>query len=196
MSLEKIQSDVLAAAQKEAEHILKAAEQASRERVAREVDAIRRGEEHRYEINARALAESASRAITQAKGEAAKKVLARRNAVLDAVFAEAKKQIAALPPDIYAMQMRKRLETAAGSHGGKVRVHAEDRIAMSSILVSLNAGRAENARVALDEDGTLPTRGGFLFIAPAYEVDQTLDTLVQELQHELAPQLASEIFAG
>lgn len=196
VSLEKIQTEVLAAAQKEAEHIVKAAEQASRERVAREVDAIRREEDHRYEVNARAVEESVSRAVTQAKGEAAKQVLARRNAVLDAVFAEAKQQILALPPDKYVAQLRKRLDAAAGNQGGAVRVHPDDRIAMSSVLTSFNMGRTENERVVLDEGGTLPARGGFLFIAATYEVDQTLETLVQELQHELAPKLAQEIFAG
>lgn len=196
MSFDKIQSAVIASAQKEAEHILKAAEQGAHDRVAREADTIRRDEEHRYHVGARAIEESASRAVTQAKGEAAKQVLARRNAVLDAIFAEAKKQIAALPPDKYAAQMRKRLEAAAGNQGGAVRVHPDDRIAMLSVLSMFNAGRGEHARVVLDESGTLPARGGFLFIAPSYEVDQTLDSLVQELQHELAPRLASEIFAG
>lgn len=196
MSLDKIKSAVIASAQKEAEHIVKAAEQAARDRVAREVDAVRCEEEQRYQARARAMEESASRAVTQAKGEAAKQVLTRRNAVLDAVFAEAKQQILALSPDKYATQLRKRLEAAAGNIGGAVRVHAEDRIAMSSVLAAFNTGRAENAHVVLDTNGTLPVRGGFLFIAPSYEVDQTLDTLVQELQHELAPKLASEIFAG
>ncbi len=196
MSLDKIQSAVIASAQKEAEHIVKAAEQAARDRVAREVDAIRREEDHRYQVNARAVEEDASRAVTQAKGEAAKQVLTRRNAVLDAVFAEAKKQILALPPDKYTAQLRKRLVAAAGITGGAVRVHPDDRIAMSSVLAAFNTGRAENARVVLDESVALPERGGFLFLAPSYEVDQTLDTLVQELQHELAPQLAADIFAG
>ena len=196
MSLDKIQSAVIASAQKEAEHIVKAAEQAARDRVAREVDAIRREEDHRYQVNARAVEEDASRAVTQAKGEAAKQVLTRRNAVLDAVFAEAKKQILALPPDKYAAQLRKRLVAAAGITGGAVRVHPDDRIAMSSVLAAFNTGRAENARVVLDESVALPERGGFLFLAPSYEVDQTMRTLVQELQHELAPKLAAGIFAG
>jgi len=194
--LEKIQNEVLAAARKEAEHIVKAAEQAARDRVAREVDATRREEDHRYQVSARAVEEDASRAVTQAKGEAAKQVLTRRNAVLDAVFAEAKKQILALPPDKYSAQLRKRLAAAAGNTGGAVRVHPDDRIAMSSVLAAFNTGRAENARVVLDESVALPERGGFLFITPSYEVDQTLDTLVQELQQELAPQLAADIFAG
>ena len=196
MPLDTIQQAVIASAQKEAEHIVKAAEQAARDRVAREVDVIRREEDRRYQVNARAIEESASRAVTQAKGEAAKQVLTRRNAVLDAVFAEAKQQILALSPDKYATQLRKRLEAAAGNIGGAVRVHPEDCIAMSSVLAAFNTGRAENARVVLDASSTLPVRGGFLFIASSYEVDQTLDTLVQELQHELAPGLASEIFAG
>ena len=47
MPLDTIQQAVIASAQKEAEHIVKAAEQAARDRVAREVDVIRREEDRR-----------------------------------------------------------------------------------------------------------------------------------------------------
>lgn len=196
MALETIQDSVIASASAEAGRIVKSAEQHAAERVAREVELLRRAEEQRYQLGARAIEDAASRKIARAKGEAAKRLLEQRNALLDSIFAEAKKQILAMPPDRYATEMRRRLETAAGGAGGTIRIHPDDRYAFESALASFNADRPADARVSLDTSAPLTERGGFVFVTDEYEVDQTLDSTLAGLRYELGPQFAAELFPG
>lgn len=193
MALNKIQESVTASARNEAEHIVRAAEQAAKDRVSREVDAIRREEEHRYQLAARGIEDAAARNVSRARGEYAKQILQRRNAVLERIFEEARRQILSLPANACAEDMRRRLESAAGDSGGKLRVHADDRGTAESVLSAFNAARPQHARVTLDSE-TLSARSGFVFIADSFEVDQTLDTLLSELKYELGPQLAARLF--
>ncbi len=196
MALDTIQQSVIASATAEAGRIVKAAEQLAGERVAREVEAIRRAEDHRYQLAARAIEDAASRKVSRAKGEASKRLLERRNTLLDAIFDEARKKILAMPRDSYAAEMRKRLDQAAAGGGGTIRVHPDDKGAFESMLASFNSGRAADARVALDMSAPLAQRGGFVFVAGPYDVDQTLDSLLASLRYELGPRLAAELFPG
>ena len=196
MALDTIQQSVMESATAEASRIVKAAEQRANERVAREVEAIRRAEEHRYQLAARTIEDEASRKVSRAKGEASKRLLERRNTLLDAIFEEARKKILAMPGDAYAAEMRKRLEQAAGTGGGAIRVHPDDKGVFESLLATFNAGRAANARVTLDASAPLAQRGGFVLAAGAYDVDQTLDSLLTNLKYELGPALAAELFPG
>jgi len=41
----------------------------------------------------------------------------------------------------------------------------------------------------------LAERGGFVFVSEGFEVDQTLGTLLEDIQRELAPHIAAEMFA-
>ncbi|NUM55851.1 MAG: hypothetical protein HUU46_19595 [Candidatus Hydrogenedentes bacterium] len=196
MGLDTIQRSVLASASAEANRIVKAAEQHAGDRVVRELESIRREQTHRYQLAARAIEDEAARKVSRAKGEASKRLLERRNALLDRIFGEARANILAMPRDRYAAEMRKRLELAAGNSGGAVRVHPDDAGAFESMLASFNAARAADARVTLDASAPLPNRGGFVFVAGAYDVDQTLDSLLANLRHEMEPQLAAELFPG
>jgi len=194
VALDTIHQSVIASATTEAGRIVETAELHASERVAREVEAIRRAEEHRYQLAVRALEDAAARKISRVKGEASKRLLARRNALLDAIFAEARKNILAMPRDAYAAEMRKRLETASGGAGGVIRIHPDEKNVMESMLALFNAQRPGDARVSLDPAAPLPKPGGFVFVAETFEVDQTLETIVDALKHELAPQLAAELF--
>ena len=196
MALDTIQQSVMESATAEASRIVKAAEQRANERVAREVEAIRRAEEHRYQLAARTIEDEASRKVSRAKGEASKRLLERRNTLLDAIFEEARKKILAMPGDAYAAEMRKRLEQAAGTTGGAIRIHPGDKGVFEALLATFNAGRAADARVTLDASAPLAQRGGFVLAAGAYDVDQTLDSLLTNLKYELGPALAAELFPG
>ncbi len=195
MSLEKIEASVAVSSRTEADRILRAAEQSAHERIARETEAVRRAETLRYHAAARSLEDVAARAVSRVRGEAAKELLQRRNTVLDAIFDAAKQQILALPQLDYVNELRARLSHAAGTGGGKIRVHPDDRNAVASMLAQFNTGRADNAQVVIDADTPLAARGGFVFVTDTYEIDQTLDTIVTDLKYELGPQIATELFA-
>ena len=56
-----------------------------------------------------------------------------------------------------------------------------------------DAARAGANQLAIDESQFLPEPGGFIFVSDNYEVDQSVPTLLQDLEYELAPLLARDL---
>ena len=196
MPLEKIQETVLGSAKSEADRILRAATKSAHERLEHETQSIQREASQQYDAAARSMEDAAARVVSRARGEYAKQLLERRNEILDAVFAEAKMQTLALPASEYVAELGRRLEQAARDSGGVIRVHPDDRAGVEAMLQRFNSNRSANARVVLDAENPLAERGGVVFVSSAYEVDQTLDTILAELRYELGPQIAAELFPG
>jgi vacuolar-type H+-ATPase subunit E/Vma4 len=61
------------------------------------------------------------------------------------------------------------------------------------VLSELNESRG-GAKVTLDQTGPLPERGGFIFVSASFEVDQTLDMMLKDIEHDMLPVIASELF--
>lgn len=196
MTLEHISQAVLDTARTEADHILKAAQKAAEEKVKAGRQAAEAEAERRYQAATRAIEEEFARKLIQVDGAHNKELLLRKNALLRKIFAAAQKQILALPSSEYAGIMAKLIAAAAEKHGGRLRVHPEEKALFSDLLAKFNAGRADNQRVSLDSAASLPERGGFLFVSEDFEVDQTLATLLADIEHEMAPSIAAEVFSG
>lgn len=196
MAFENIQQAVLDAANKEAERILAAARKSAQDRLAAGLEVVRREAERRYNAETRAIEDDFARRIVQYKGNAGKLLLERRNAVLRRIFETARAEILASSSDLYEPTMRRLLERSSEGCGGRVRVHASDAPLFRAMIERLNSGRSEGERLQLDDDETLAERGGFVFITDAFEVDQTLDTILADLEHELSPVLAAELFTS
>ncbi len=196
MSVEKIEQSVLLSATKEAEQIVNAAQRAADEHVAAGRDAATRAADKRYDAAVRVIDDSIARRLMQAKGAANKQLLERRNAVLKQLFDRAREAVLAWPPEQYSQVMGRLLTTAAGDRGGVLRIHPEDREAFNRALTTINSTRDTVAKLSIDEADPLPARGGFIFVTEGYEVDRSLDTILSELEHELAPELAAQLFKG
>ncbi len=196
MAFENIQQAVLDSAQKEADRILTAARKSAQERLAAGLEVLRRDAERRYGAETRAIEDDFARRIVQYKGNAGKLLLERRNAVLRRIFETARAEILEAPGDLYESTMRRLLERASEGSAGRVRVHESDVPMFRAMIEQLNSGRPESEQIRLDEHEFLASRGGFVFITDAYEVDQTLDTIFADLEHELSPGLAAELFAS
>jgi len=196
MALDQITRAVLDTARSEAEHILRAAQRTADAKVEEARPVAEQEGERRYQAGARAIEEEFARKLVQFDGAANKELLARKNECLQRIFEAARKGILALPENQYAAAMRKLLEGAAGSGGGAIRVAKEERPLFSALLKSFNAGRPAAAQVQLDEAHPLTERGGFILVCEGYLVDQTLQTLLADMEHELAPRIAAEAFRG
>lgn len=194
MALEKIQQAVKSSAQTEADHVLKAAERSAQERVETQKEAAGRDAERQYQAATRAIDEEFARKLLQAKGVSAKQLLEKRNALLLRVFQQARQQVLAWNVGEYAAVMGRLLERAAGDLGGKLRIHPKDSAAFARVLAEFNARRDPAKQVTVDETRPLPAQGGFVFVSDTFEVDQTVDTLLKDMEHELAPRIAAEIF--
>lgn len=196
MGLENISRSVLEAANKEAEHILKAAKLAADETIASAKAATEQDGERKYQAAARAIDEELGRQLIQVHGAANKELLAKKNERLREVFDAAREQILGFPEKEYAGIMRGLLEKSAAEGGGALRVHPDDEPVFARLVEELNKGRGAEMKVRLDKERPLEQRGGFVFVGESYEIDQTLGTLLSDIERELAPKIAAELFAG
>lgn len=193
VSLEKVQSAVREAAQREASLVLQKARKATELRVAQAAETARAEAELEFERQTRQLQEELAQQLLQAQSEARKVVLAKQNDCLNRVFARARQRFLEWPTEIAGPVLLRLLQSAAGNACGAVCVHPADHRLIDHVLEQFNQGRAEDARVALAAQ-PLAKRGGFVFAAGAYEVDYTLDTLLETLRREAGPKVAADMF--
>jgi vacuolar-type H+-ATPase subunit E/Vma4 len=192
MGLENIRQAVLTDAKAKATRIVDSAKKnaasllkSRKELAEQEFDRIC---QHRMQ----AIEEEFSRKLIQLKGAAGKQVLDKRNVLLRSLFEKAKEEILSWPAEKYAGIMRRLIEKAAGSDAGEVRVHPDDVSVFEKILSELNEGR--HAKLALSGGAPLSKRGGFIFISTHFEVDQTLDTILREIEYDAIPAIAERLF--
>ncbi len=196
MALEQITQAVLEAARTEADLILKSAKKSSDESVASAKKATEQDAERRYQALTRAADEELARKLIQLQGTANKELLKRKNALLKEVFSQARERILALPASEYASIFKKLLDKAAENRSGKLRVYASEKELFERLLGEFNQGRAEALKLTLDTEHGLSERGGFVFVSELFQVDQTLDTLLGNIEYELAPLISAELFSG
>ncbi len=194
MALEQISQAVLDTARTEADHLIRAAQKTAEAKVDEARRVAEQDGERRYQAAVRAIEEDFARQLIQAKGAAGKELLAKKNARVRQVFDEARQAILSMPQAEYAQILRGLLERSVGARGGRVRVHPQDRSAFAEILAAFNKGRDTDARVELDEANPLAERGGFIFEGGSFQVDQTIGTLLIDLERDMAPEIAADLF--
>lgn len=192
--IEKIRSAVLASAETEASRILQTAKKHAEEILKAGREAAAREAEHDYRMRTRAIEEEYARKTIQLRGAASKEILERKNKQIRAVFQAAREKILKWPEDKYAQVMARLLEKTTQGVQGVVRVHAEDKTLFSNLVRQLNLSRGAQEKLTLDESEFLPEKGGFIFVAPDYEVDARLDTILADLERELTPEIAVKLF--
>jgi vacuolar-type H+-ATPase subunit E/Vma4 len=192
MGLENIRQAVLAEAKTKATRVVDSAKKnaanllKSRKEIAeQEFDRICR---HRMQ----AIEEDYGRKLIQLKGAAGKQVLDKRNALLKSLFEKAREEILAWPAEKYTGVMRKLIEKSAASDAGELRVHSDDTAVFEKILSELNADHP--VKLTLSRSAPLPKRGGFIFVSADFEVDQTLDTILREVEYDTLPVIAERLF--
>ena len=191
MAFEQITHAVLDTARVEAERARKAAEKAAADKVRAARQTSEAECERRYQAAIRTIDEDFNRELTQIVGAGNKELLAEKGRCIRRVFDLARQRILALPDDTYRAVMRRLLNAPPKS--GRIRLHPDDVSRFKPLIEELNAARAGGSRLTIDESQPLPEPGGFIFVSDAYEVDQSVRTLLQDLEYELAPHLAREI---
>ena len=193
MGLEKIRQAVLSEAKAEATRIIDSARQTTASFLMLQKETAKQEHDRLCKLRMQAIEDEVNRKLIQFKGAAGKQVLDKRNDLLKSLFEKAKKEIQAWPQEKYAEVMGPLIENSAGRYRGKIRVSPEENAIFGKILSKLNEGRGD-ARITLDESAPLPERGGFIFVGADFEVDQTVDTLFKEIEHDLLPVIAADLF--
>lgn len=195
MAFDNIRRAVLEAAQAEAERIRSEARETAASRRA-EVEASLRAEaERKFQQAARAIDETLSREQVRRRGQHHKVLLAERNAALRNVFERAREIIVNLHPEEASPRFARQLDEASAGQTGVVRAHRDDFPAISRAIEQVNSSRSPEARLTLAEDAPLQERGGFIYSGASFEVDRTLSTVLADLERQLAPDIATALFA-
>jgi V/A-type H+/Na+-transporting ATPase subunit E len=195
MGLEKIRQAVLSEAKAEATRIIDSAKKTTAGLLSLQKETAKQEYDRLCKLRMQAIEDEVNRKLIQFKGAAGKQVLDKRNELLKSLFQKAKMEIQAWPQEKYAEVMGRLIEKSAGRSTGKIRVSPEEKAVFGKVLSKLNEGRGD-ARITIDEGALLPERGGFIFVGADFEVDQTVDTLLKEIEHDLLPVIAADLFQG
>jgi len=195
MGLEKIRQSVLAEARVEAVRIIDDAKRKNAVFLKSQKEVTEQEFDRLCGLRLQAIEEEYNRKLIQLKGIANKQILDKRNNLLKSLFERAKHEILAWPLEQYAQVMGRLIENAAGKLEGRIRVHPVEKGLFEKVLSELNKGPGD-AKITLDQTAPLRERGGFIFVSTSFEVDQTLDTMLKDIEHDMLPAIASELFPG
>lgn len=194
MGFEEISEQVLSEARKEAERMIESARKKTASRLSERKEELGRELRSAYEKKTAAIAEDFGRRLALARDAAGKQVLQRRNALIRSIFDQARCEVLAWPEDRYAEVMSRLLEQASGEEGGRIVVHPDDSGVFARVVSGINWGRPPGARITIDGSARLTGRGGFVFRGQGFETDLTLDALLKDIEREVLPGAAAELF--
>ncbi|MGC8739272.1 MAG: V-type ATP synthase subunit E [Candidatus Hydrogenedens sp.] len=195
MALDEISKAVLDSVQREAELIIKSAMKEAEEKKKNAQRSAEEKAERLYQLAIRNIDEEMARKSVQVQGQINKEVLKEKNIIITQVFQKARELVLKSSAQEY-QQLMEKLLTRAIPQGSKgtIRVHKDDLELFKSLVNKWNT--SHGTVLTIDDKTFLPSRGGFLFITDGYQVDQTLDTILSDLQREIVPIVAQNLFIG
>jgi len=187
MSIERIRKHIIENAQKEAEQIIKTAE----EQFSAQVDVAKVSIEKQYhetlQKEEERFKEDMKRAISTLKTDYKMRLLEIKNSLVDDVISHAINRIQLLNDDDYLALLKKWLSNIPDHLEGQLFVNAMDLKRITDDFIgSINKGR--KAKIILNKTA-IEIKGGFILKTKHYEIDYTLDTIVKNLRTTLIPKL-------
>lgn len=189
MSLERIRNYIIENAQKEAEHIIKMAEEQFRTQV--EAAKLSFGKEYHEKLQKeeKRLREDMKNNLITLKMEYKMKLLEVKNSVIDNVLARAMERIQLLPDEDYLTLIGRWLANIPDHLEGELFVNARDLKRITDTFINaINEKR--RARINLHTLTTIDVKGGFVLKAGHFEIDYTLDTIARNIRTTLTPELS------
>ncbi len=195
MGLEKIRHAVLSEAKAEATHIIESARKKNADFLKAQRATLEQELDRLWRLRKQAIEDEYNRKLIQVQGTASKQILDKRNMLLKSLFERAAQEILAWDQDKYAKVMGQLVDKVSGGDEGKIRVHPEEKDVFEKVLSQGKEVRSD-VKITLDRNDWLPERGGFIFVSAHFEVDQTLGTMLNEIEHDLLPAIAAALFSG
>lgn len=193
MSVERIRDAIMAEAEAEAGKIKAEAARKHDQDLAAARRRVDEEFERKFELGRQAAERESHQKLMQTRARHGMKLLERRNAILDDVFRQAGRHVAELPDEEYRAMVAEWLKQVPVDLGGDILCAQRDGARLASLIDTANAGRPAQARLSL-VPGERPVLGGVVFRAERFELDLSLDTRLERLRKELAPEVAEMIF--
>ncbi len=187
MSIERIRNYIIENAKKEAEQLIKTAEEQFRN----ETESAKLSLEKKYQEMLQAdeehLREDMKRFLGKFKSDYKMELLEVKNRVIDSVLESAISRIQSLPDDEYLALIGKWLANITNHLEGELFLNTRDLKRITNAFVDdINKGR--KARISLNTTA-VDIKGGFIVKTRHYEIDYSLDTVVENLRTALIPKL-------
>jgi len=193
MSIEPIKEAILSEARSEAERIEADARRELQEQLAAQRDSIKAESERSFQQQSRTLERDVNQGLIEARSSKRLELLRMRNSILDDLFRRAGERVAALADDDYREMVRGWMEQVPADRAGELLCNERDAGRLAPLIDELNASRPRQAQLEL-HPGEVPRLGGVIFRTEKFELDLSVDSRLEHLREELAPEIASMIF--
>jgi len=187
MSIERIRNYIIENAKKEAEQLIKTAEEQFRNETVSAKLSLEKKYQEMLQADEEHLREDMKRLLGKLKSDCKMELLEVKNKVIDSVLESAISRIQSLPDDEYLALIGKWLAKATDNLEGELFVSVADLKRIPSNFID-DLNRSRKAKVCLSKIA-VDVKGGFILKTRNYEIDYSLDTIVENLRTALIPKL-------
>ncbi len=187
MSIERIRNYIIENAQKEAAQLVKTAEEQFRNETESAKLSLEKKYQEMLQADEKHLREDMKRYLGKFKSDCKMELLEVKNKVIDSVLERAISRIQSLPDDEYLALIGKWLAKATDNLEGELFVSVADLKRIPSNFID-DLNRSRKAKVCLSKIA-VDVKGGFILKTRNYEIDYSLDTVVENLRTALIPEL-------
>lgn len=187
MSIDRIRNYILENSRKEAEQIIKTAEERFRVQVEKTKLSLEKQYQEMLHNEEERLKEDTKRTLITLKREYKMKLLEAKNSAIANVLARATERILSLPDKDYLTLIGKWLANIPNHLEGELFVNARDLKRITDAFMD-TVNKDRKAKISLSASA-VDIKGGFTLKTEHYEIDYTLDTILQNLRTMLVPKL-------
>ncbi|MBI2556331.1 MAG: hypothetical protein HY607_10975 [Planctomycetes bacterium] len=187
MSIERIRNYIIENAQKEAEQIIKTAEEQFRNETESAKHSLGKEYQEMLQADEKRLMEDMKRFLGKFKSDCKMELLEVKNKVIDSVLERAIGRIQSLPDNDYLILMRRWLTNIPDHIEGQLLVNARDLKRITNAFID-DINKSRKARISLNTTA-MDIKSGFIIKTKHYEIDYSLDTIVKNLRTTLIPKL-------
>ncbi len=198
MSLNRIKDTILSDARKEAERIIKEADECIREKLIHEKTKIEEALREKYIKLNKKLEEGKNMELTKQRTNYRMELLGIKNNIIEEIFKKAVDKF--ISDEEYWCTMKRWLKDI--NETGRIFVNARDSSRLNQEFINKISRENELTRPNKhsERDGlvvdkkNIDVKGGFILKAVRFEIDRTLDTILSNLRVELTPLIAKKMF--
>ena len=187
MSIERIRNYIIENAQKEAEQIIKTAEEQFRNVTVSVKLSLGKEYQEMLLTDEKRLKEDMKRSLGKFKSDCKMELLEVKNKVIDSVLECAISRIQSLPDNDYLTLMGRWLTNIADHLEGELSLNTRDLKRITNAFID-DINKSRKARIRLNTTA-IDIKAGFMVKTKHYEIDYALDTIVKNLRTTLIPML-------
>ena len=187
MSIERIRNYIIENAKKEAEQLIKTAEEQFRNETVSAKLSLEKKYQEMLQADEEHLREDMKRFLGKFKSDCKMELLEVKNKVIDGVLGYAINRVQSLSDDEYLALIGKWLAKATDNLEGELFVSVADLKRIPSNFID-DLNRSRKAKVCLSKIA-VDVKGGFILKTRNYEIDYSLDTIVENLRTALISKL-------